>query len=129
GCHPARSDPPVCSIVKAASKFWGKGQTLRHILRVSLAAAASAALAFFSVGAQAQGKLEARYTASLAGIPLGSGIWGIDIPPEQFTGGASGRTTGPVKLVSRGSGSGGPRGTGHGASMVPTSYASSTTTD
>jgi hypothetical protein len=105
----------------------GKGHTLRDILRVSLAIAASTAL--LSVGAQAQGKLEARYSASLAGIPLGTGIWVVDIAPDQYTAVASGRTTGLVKLISDGSGSGGARGTVHGASMVPTSYASSTTTD
>ena len=97
--------------------------------RLPLAVAASAALACPSVGAQAQGKLEARYTASLAGIPLGSGIWVIDIAPDQYTAVASGRTTGLVKLISDGSGSGGSRGTVQGASMVPTSYASSTITD
>jgi hypothetical protein len=105
----------------------GKGHTLRDILRVSLAIAASTAL--LSVCAQAQGKLEARYSASLAGIPLGTGIWVVDIAPDQYTAVASGRTTGLVKLISDGSGSGGARGTVHGASMVPTSYASSTTTD
>ncbi len=68
-------------------------------------------------------------TASLAGIPLGSGVWVIDIASDQYTAVASGRTSGLVKLVSDGSGSGGSRGTVHGASMVPTSYASSTTTD
>jgi hypothetical protein len=89
----------------------------------------SSVLACLSATAQAQGKLEARYTASLAGIPLGSGIWVIDIAPDQYTAVASGRTTGLVKLFSDGSGSGGSRGIVHGASMVPTSYATSTTTD
>ena len=79
--------------------------------------------------AQAQGKLEARYTASLAGIPLGTGSWVIDIAPDQYTAVASGRTTGLVKLVSDGSGSGGARGTIAGASMLPSTYASSTTSD
>jgi len=102
---------------------------LRHTRHASLAIAASAALAFCSVGAQAQGKLEARYSASLAGIPLGTGIWVIDIASDQYTAVASGRTTGLVKLISDGSGSGGARGTVHGAGMVPTSYASTTTTD
>src|SRR4051794_80532 len=91
--------------------------------------AASAALACLSVSAQAQGKLEARYTASLAGIPLGSGIWVIDIAPDQYTAVASGRTSGLVKLISDGSGSGGSRGLVQGASLVPTSYASTTTSD
>jgi len=102
---------------------------LRHRWYAGFAVAVSAASACLSVGAEAQGKLEARYTASLAGIPLGTGIWVIDIAPDQYTAVASGRTTGLVKLISDGSGSGGARGLVQGASMVPTSYASSTTTD
>ena len=89
--------------------------------------AVSAALA--PIHAQAQGKLEARYTASLAGIPLGSGTWVIDIAGDQYTAVASGRTTGLVKLISDGSGSSGSRGTLQGASLVPTGYASSTVSD
>jgi hypothetical protein len=89
--------------------------------------ALSAALA--PIHAQAQGKLEARYTASLAGIPLGSGTWVIDIAGDQYTAVASGRTAGLVKVISDGSGSGGSRGIVQGASLVPTSYASSTVSD
>jgi hypothetical protein len=81
------------------------------------------------VPANAQSKLEARYTASLAGIPLGTGTWVIDIAPEQYTAVASGRTTGLVRLVSDGSGSSGSRGAIQGASLVPTTYASSTVSD
>jgi hypothetical protein len=101
---------------------------LRH-LRPSVLLAAALAGAGLPGAAQAQGKLEARYTVSLAGIPLGTGVWVIDIAPDQYTAVASGRTTGLVKLVSDGSGSGGARGTIAGASMLPTSYASSTTSD
>src|SRR6185295_18995281 len=55
----------------------------RHACRFLLAA--SVALAGSGLSANDQGKLEARYTASLAGIPLGSGIWVIDIAPDQYT--------------------------------------------
>ena len=43
----------------------------------------------------AQSKLEARYAVSLAGIPLGSGTWVIDITGDQYTAVANGRTTRP----------------------------------
>ena len=33
---------------------------------------------------RAQGKLEARYTMTLAGIPIGKGSWVIDITDTQF---------------------------------------------
>ena len=91
---------------------------------------AVSALALAGAGpARSQGKLEARYTASLAGIPLGSGSWVIDIAPDQYTAVASGRTTGLVKLIADGSGSTGSRGAVVGASMVPTSYVSNTVSD
>ena len=102
---------------------------MRHLRHVRVLFAAALAGAGLTGAAQAQGKLEARYTVTLAGIALGTGVWVIDIAPEQYTAVASGRTTGLVKLISDGSGSGGARGTIAGASMLPTSYASSTTSD
>jgi hypothetical protein len=101
-------------------------QTCRFLLAAGAAALAVTGLA---PGAAAQGKLEARYSVTLAGIPLGSGVWVIDIAPDQYTAVASGRTTGLVKLVADGAGTGGSRGAIQGASLVPTSYASSTTSD
>jgi hypothetical protein len=68
--------------------------------------------------AQAQSKLEARYSVSLAGIPLGSGTWVIDVTGDQYTAVANGRTTGLVKLIANGSGSAGSRGTLQGASVA-----------
>jgi hypothetical protein len=102
---------------------------LRHLRHATVLLVAALAGAGLTAAAQAQSKLEARYTVSLAGIPLGTGVWVIDIAPDQYTAVASGRTTGLVKLVADGSGSGGARGTIAGASMLPTSYASSTTSD
>ena len=78
---------------------------------------------------QAQSKLEARYSVSLAGIPLGSGTWMIDIAGDQYTAVANGRTSGLVKLISNGSGSGGSRGVLQGASVLSTSYVSNSVTD
>ena len=94
-------------------------------------AVASIALAGLAVSAPAlaQGKLEARYAVTLAGIPLGNGTWMIDIASDQYTAVASGRTTGLVKLIADGSGSGGSRGLVQGSTLVPTSYASSSTSD
>jgi hypothetical protein len=116
-------------MLKARAGTAGRINVLRHRSHAGLFLVVGAALACVPAAAQAQGKLEARYTASLSGIPLGSGIWVIDIAPDQYTAVASGRTTGLVKLISDGSGSGGARGLVQGASLVPTSYASSTTAD
>jgi hypothetical protein len=79
--------------------------------------------------ASAQVRLEARYTASLAGIPLGTGTWVIDIAADQYTAVASGRTSGLVKLVSDGSGTTGTRGTFRGTTAASAGYVSSVTAD
>jgi hypothetical protein len=98
-------------------------------VRLLVSAAAAATLAFVSGAAQAQSKLEARYSVTLAGIPLGSGSWIVDISGENYTAVANGRTSGLVKLVSDGSGSGGARGVIQGASVIPTGYVSNSVTD
>ena len=96
---------------------------------LSILFAAGAAFAGLIGSASAQSKLEARYTASLSGIPLGTGTWVVDIASDQYTAVATGRTTGLVRLISDGSGSSGARGAIHGASLVPATYASSTISD
>jgi hypothetical protein len=82
-----------------------------------------------SAGAQAQSKLEARYSVSLAGIPLGAGTWVIDITGDQYTAVANGRTTGLVKLIASGSGSAGSRGAFQGASVASSGYMANTVSD
>jgi hypothetical protein len=85
-----------------------------------------AALAAVPATAFGQTKLEARYTAALAGIPLGTGTWVIDFAADQYTAVASGRTTGLVKMISDGSGSSGAKGAIQGANVVSFGYVSST---
>ena len=97
--------------------------------RLALAAFGAAALACLAGVAQAQTKLEARYTVTLAGIPLGNGTWVIDIAADQYTAVASGRTTGLVKLVSDGSGTTGSKGTLQGANVISSGYVASVLSD
>ena len=54
----------------------------------------------------AQGKLDARYTAWLSGIPLGKGAWVIDIGEDQYSAAAIGKTSGLVRIFAPGEGSG-----------------------
>ncbi len=74
--------------------------------------------------AAAQGRLEAQYTASVAGIPIGQGAWVIEITDDQFTIAASGTTSGLVKFFTGAHGTGGSRGIVSGGQPLPTSYAS-----
>src|SRR5579864_1743805 len=56
--------------------------------------------------ALAQGKLEAQYEATLAGIPVGRGAWNIDITDDQYSAAAAGGTAGLLKTFASGSGAG-----------------------
>jgi hypothetical protein len=74
-------------------------------------------------GAAAQGRLEAEYAASLAGIPIGRGDWVVEIADDQYTAAASGATTGLLKFFTGARGTGAARGIVSGGQPVPTSYA------
>src|SRR5262245_59328223 len=58
----------------------------------------------------AQGKLDARYTVTLAGLPIGRGAWVIDIGEESFTASASGATSGLLQVFASGHGQSASRG-------------------
>ena len=76
----------------------------------------------------AQGKLEAQYEATLAGIPVGRGAWNIEISDDQFSAAASGGTAGLLKTFASGSGSGASQGRVVNGALVSTNYSASTTT-
>jgi hypothetical protein len=78
--------------------------------------------------AAAQGRLEAVYEASLAGIPVGRGTWAIEISDDQYSAAAAGGTTGLLKTISNGSGTGASQGRVVGGALVPQAYQASTTT-
>jgi hypothetical protein len=75
-----------------------------------------------------QGRLDAHYEATLAGIPVGKGAWTIDIGDDQFTAAASGGTAGLLKAFAGGSGTGAAQGRVVGGALVTTNYSASTTT-
>lgn len=75
-----------------------------------------------------QGRLEARYNATLAGIKLGQGTWIVDAGDDQFTAVASGVTTGLARVFGKGEGTGTARGLVKGGELSPTHYVSSMTT-
>ncbi len=82
------------------------------------------AAAALSGPAEAQGKLEAHYTASLAGIPIGKGSWVIDIAETHYSAAASGITTGLMRLFTGGEGTSAAHGTfGHEGKFASSIYA------
>jgi hypothetical protein len=79
--------------------------------------------------AKAQGRLEAHYTASIAGIPIGRGTWVVEINEDQFTAAASGTTTGLLRLFTAGQGTGASRGIMAAGQPVPTIYSANISYD
>ena len=79
-------------------------------------------------GALAQGRLDAHYEATLAGIPIGKGAWTIEISDDQFSAAASGGTAGLLKAFSGGSGTSASQGRIVGGALVPQAYVATTTT-
>src|ERR1700681_1865291 len=76
----------------------------------------------------AQGKLDARYEATLAGIPVGKGAWTIEIADDQFSAAASGGTAVLLKAFAGGSGTGAAQGRVVNGALVASSYSATTTT-
>jgi hypothetical protein len=94
----------------------------RHFRLVLTLAAALAAAA--PAGARAQGKLDAHYSATLAGIPIGKGSWVVDITDTRYTAAASGVTTGLVHAFTGGQGTSAAHGTLHAGQPQSSIYAS-----
>ena len=78
--------------------------------------------------ASAQGKLEAQYEATLAGIPVGRGAWNIDISDDQYSASAAGGTAGLLKSFASASGAGAAQGRVVNGALISTNYSASTTT-
>jgi hypothetical protein len=103
------------------------GSGLSHGSRLAGAAAMTAL--FLCGGANAQGKLDAHYAATLAGLPIGKGSLVIDIGDEQFSATASGTTSGLLRVFATGEGNGTSRGAVRGDNLAPTLYVSTINND
>ena len=99
-----------CAVLRSATGVW---------LMATLAATASPVLA--------QGRLDARYSVTLSGMPVGKGSWVIDIAENQFTAAASGATAGLLRVFASGQGSGASRGYLVSGNPVPATFAASIT--
>jgi hypothetical protein len=99
------------------------------LIRLRQVLAAGCCLLGLAGTAGAQGKLDGRYTVSLAGVPIGRGSWVVDIGDEQYTAAASGGTTGLLRVFASGQGSSASRGYVVNGNLIPSSYASSITAD
>ena len=100
--------------------------SLRLGLVFSLCAGALFALA--PQAASAQGRMDAHYEATLAGIPVGKGAWTIEIGDDTFSASAQGGTAGLLKAFSGGTGSGASQGRVVNGALVANAYTATTTT-
>src|SRR5690349_18860460 len=98
----------------------------RNGLVFSLCATALLMLAPQAVSAQ--GRLDAQYEATLAGIPVGKGAWTIEIGDDAFAASAQGGTAGLLKAFSGGTGSGASQGRVVNGALMPNAYTATTTT-
>jgi uncharacterized protein DUF3108 len=106
-----------------------KDGILRQAIRCTLAPGALVLAALGSlVPAWAQAKLEARYTATLAGIPIGSGSWAVDVSDTQYAAAASGSTSGLLRAFTGGKGDSTVRGTLNGGRLLSSIYAATIST-
>jgi hypothetical protein len=90
--------------------------------------AAAALLVLAPQPAAAQGRLEAQYEATLAGISVGRGTWAIEIGEDSYSAAAQGGTTGLLKTISNGAGTGASQGRVVNGALLPQAYEASTTT-
>jgi hypothetical protein len=88
-----------------------------------MALAAAGTLALALPEASAQGKLEAHYIVTLAGIPIGKGSWTVDIADTQYSASVSGVTTGLMHVLTNGEGTTEAHGTLKGGRVVSAVYA------
>jgi hypothetical protein len=79
--------------------------------------------------ARAQGRVDAQYEVTLAGIPIGKGSWVVDIGDDQYSALGSGKTTGLIAMLSTGEGNGGAQGRMVKGQLVPSSYTVTMTTN
>jgi hypothetical protein len=119
--------------IRSVRSVWSAGYALRvtSCRTAALVAAVAASVLAADAGrvAGAQGRFEAEYTATLAGIPIGRGNWVIEISDDQFSATASGGTFGIVRILTQGHGVSTAQGPLNGGQPVPQSYVSTITND
>jgi hypothetical protein len=101
----------------------------RIFLGFRLAGAVVVTIWLLGGSAGAQGKLDARYVVTLAGVPIGKGAWVIDIGDDQFTAAASGMTTGLLRVFATGQGNAASRGAVRSDILAPTIFISTVNND
>ncbi|MGA7011587.1 MAG: DUF3108 domain-containing protein, partial [Pseudolabrys sp.] len=77
--------------------------------------------------ARAQARLEAHYSATIAGIPIGTGSWIIDVTDTQYSATVNGQTSGLLRAFTGGQGNATARGTLNGGRALSSIYTATIT--
>jgi hypothetical protein len=105
-------------------------RALVRLIRLASAVVLTAMLVDSGRGfAHAQGKLDAAYVVTLAGIPIGKGSWSIDVQDDQFTATANGATSGLLRVFASGQGSSVAHGGVSAGQPIASTYASTIVAD
>lgn len=102
--------------------------TIRSALYPIILASAIATVFTAQERAQAQGKLDAQYLVTVAGVPIGKGNWVINITEDKYTAAASGATVGLLRLFASGDGSSSAQGAMVGGTPISTGFSASVNT-
>jgi hypothetical protein len=123
--------PAICSSWALLEGFdfvspsWPELRTVMHAVALILVLISAGA----RTAAHAEGKLDARYSVSLAGIPVGKAAWALDIGDDQYTAAASGSTTGLLRVFASGQGTSAARGITKNGQTISGTYASTISAD
>jgi hypothetical protein len=98
-------------------------ERLRPITRVGGGLLIFISMAACASSVRAQGKFQAQYVVSLAGVTIGTGGWMAEIGEDTYTTEATGRIAGILRVFGDAKGSAAARGVIKDGRLVPTSYA------
>lgn len=118
----------LCSRRSRDFHFVNTTRAISAQFSLALGLCAGAWLSLGSEAAFAQGRLDAQYEATLAGIAVGKGAWTIEIGDDTFSAAAQGGTAGLLKAFSGGTGSGASQGRVVNGALVANAYTATTTT-
>ncbi len=79
----------------------------------------------WSAPATAQGRLDAKYEVTLAGLQIGKSNWAVVIGSDDFSTAINGGTTGLLQAIGKGGGTGSAQGRVVGGQLVPATYVTS----
>lgn len=101
----------------------------RLFAAILFACALIAAIPAYGQGAPGQGKLEARYGVTMAGITIGQASWTVDIGNGRYASSATGKASGMMSVLVSGEGTVSARGAVKDGKLTPSSFISTITHD